>query len=227
MNYPRDNGLTTKVKWLGSFSESFALRQGVRQGGVLSTHLYKIFVEDQLLELEEKALGLMLGSIYVGATAVADDVIYLSSTPEMLQLMLGVGHRYSQQHHYKIHPTKTKIGVSRLTGTDRNGPKRTFVDTETDFLGTETVFSGYRNWPRRNGTDRNGLSWIPKRTFLVLKRSLVDTETGRDGPERTETDRNGPKRTFVDTETDFLGTETDLSGYQNGLFGYRIVIQGT
>ena len=33
------NGLTTKVKWLGSFSESFALRQGVRQGGVLSTHL--------------------------------------------------------------------------------------------------------------------------------------------------------------------------------------------
>ena len=26
------NGLTTKVKWLGSFSESFALKQGVRQG---------------------------------------------------------------------------------------------------------------------------------------------------------------------------------------------------
>ena len=30
-------------------------------------------------------------------------------------------------------------------GPERNGPKRTFVDTETDFLGTETDFSGYRN----------------------------------------------------------------------------------
>ena len=25
----------------------------------------------------------------------------------------------------------------------RNGPERTFVDTETDFLGTKTDFSGY------------------------------------------------------------------------------------
>ena len=96
------------------------------------------------------------------------------------------------------------------------------MNTETDFLGTETDFSGYRNGsertetdrngPKRTGTDRNGLSWIPKRTFWVAKRTLVDTETDRDGPERTETDRNGPKRTFVDTEVDFLGTETDLSG---------------
>ena len=91
------DGLATKVKWLCPFSESFALKQGVRQGGVLSTHLYKIFVEDQILELEEKALGFVLGNIYIGATAVADDLIYVSSTPEMLQLMFGVGHRYSQQ----------------------------------------------------------------------------------------------------------------------------------
>ena len=58
------NGLTTKVKWLGSFSESFALKQGVRQGGVLSTPLYKIFDEDLILELEEKSLGFMLGDIH-------------------------------------------------------------------------------------------------------------------------------------------------------------------
>ena len=103
------NGLTTKVKWLGSFSDSFDLRQGVRQGGVLSTYLYKIFVEDQLLELETNALGFMLGNIYIGATAVADGLAYLSSTQEILQLMQNVGYRYSDHHHYKIHPTKTKI----------------------------------------------------------------------------------------------------------------------
>ena len=72
------NGLTTKVKWLGSFSESFALKQGVRKGGFLSTPLCKIFDEDLILELEEKSLGFMLGDIYIGVTAVADDMAYLA-----------------------------------------------------------------------------------------------------------------------------------------------------
>ena len=60
------------------------------------------------------------------------------------------------------------------TETDRNGPKRTFVDTETDFLGTETDFSGYRNGPRRTGTDRNG----PKRTFFGYRNGLSGYRNG-------------------------------------------------
>jgi hypothetical protein len=37
------SGLTTRVKWLhvGELSESFPVLQDVRQGGILSTHLYK------------------------------------------------------------------------------------------------------------------------------------------------------------------------------------------
>ena len=60
---------------------------------------------------------------------------------------------------------------------------------------TETAETD-RNGPKRTGMDRNGLSWVPKRT-------LVDTETDRDGPERTE--------------TDFHGYRNGLSGYRNGL----------
>ena len=59
-------GLTTKVKWMGGLSDSFQVKQGVRQGGVLSTHLYKLFLQDLLLELEHNAIGLHLGNIYVG-----------------------------------------------------------------------------------------------------------------------------------------------------------------
>ena len=140
------NGLTTKVKWLGSLSDSFALKMGVRQGGVLSTHLYKIFVEDQILELEDKALGFVLGNIYVGATAVADDMAYLSSTPEMLQLMLGVGYRYSRQHHFKIHPTKTKIvehnfGKKQSDFTWTLGDTQIMSSEETTHLGLKRTTS--------------------------------------------------------------------------------------
>ena len=66
------------------------------------------------------------------------------------------------------------------TQTDRNGPKRTFVDTETDSLSTETDSLGTetdRNGPKRTGTDRNGRSWIPKRTFVNTETDSVGTES--------------------------------------------------
>ena len=70
----------------------------------------------------------------------------------------------------------TFASVSRFTETDRNGPKRTFVDTETDSLSTETDSLGTE-------TDRNG----PKRTFLDTETDFVSTETDSLG---TRTDRN-------------------------------------
>ena len=79
-----------------------------RRGKFLSTYLYKIFVEYQLLELETNVLGLMLENVYIGATALADNMACLFSTPEILQIKLNVGYRYSQQHHFEIQPVKTQ-----------------------------------------------------------------------------------------------------------------------
>ncbi len=59
------NGLTSKVKWDGDISQSFNICQGVRQGGILSTHFYKTYINDLLLELEDQGLGLSMGSTYV------------------------------------------------------------------------------------------------------------------------------------------------------------------
>ena len=43
------SGLTAKVKWEGEFSLAFSVLQGVRQGGILSTHFYKTYLNDRLL----------------------------------------------------------------------------------------------------------------------------------------------------------------------------------
>jgi hypothetical protein len=45
-------GLTSTVKWNGGISLSFSINQGVRQGGVLSTHLYKKYINELLNDLE-------------------------------------------------------------------------------------------------------------------------------------------------------------------------------
>jgi hypothetical protein len=38
----------TSIKWKGYISESFHIEQGVRQGGILSADLYKIYVDPLL-----------------------------------------------------------------------------------------------------------------------------------------------------------------------------------
>jgi hypothetical protein len=40
------------VKWNGDTSLSFSINQGVLQGGVLSTHLYKQYLNELLNDLE-------------------------------------------------------------------------------------------------------------------------------------------------------------------------------
>ena len=62
------------------------------------------------------------------------------------------------------------VAVSRLTETDRNRPKRTYENTETDFYG-------YRNGPERSSvgteTDRNRLQLISKRTSMGIRKGRV------------------------------------------------------
>ncbi|CAC5377138.1 unnamed protein product [Mytilus coruscus] len=101
------NNLTFKVKWKNGFSNSFPVRQGVRQGGILSTHLYKLYINDLLTELEENGMGQYIGTNFTGCPTCADDIILLSSTEEEMQSMLDTSKRYSDKHRYKIHPTKS------------------------------------------------------------------------------------------------------------------------
>ena len=61
--------------------------------------------------------------------------------------MLGVGHRYSQQHHYKIHRTKTKIVVNNSGKKQSNyiwslGDIQIHSSEETTHLGLKRTESG-------------------------------------------------------------------------------------
>ena len=62
------------VKWNGVCSEAFKITQGVRQGGILSTDLYKLYGSDLLNRLEKPCLGCHIGGISCAALACADDV---------------------------------------------------------------------------------------------------------------------------------------------------------
>ena len=63
-------GLTSKVKWQGEISESFPALQCARQGGVLSPHLDKMYLNPLLLDLESARIRMFIGTVYVGCLHV-------------------------------------------------------------------------------------------------------------------------------------------------------------
>ncbi|CAC5414819.1 unnamed protein product [Mytilus coruscus] len=78
------NGVTSTVKWQGDTSLSFSIDQGVRQGGILSSHLYKQYINELLSELETHNMGISIGNTCAGCPSCADDIDITSSKNTIL-----------------------------------------------------------------------------------------------------------------------------------------------
>ena len=109
---------TAAVKWDGAVSEPFSVRQGVRQGGILSTDLYKVYLDGCLRRLAEVRGGYHIGEICCAAPTCADDVAAISNTLGVLQSMVSSAVDYSEMELYLIQPEKSVIlpGNSNFRG---------------------------------------------------------------------------------------------------------------
>ena len=61
-------------------SEPFSVRQGVRQGGILSTEMYKVYLYGCLRRLAEVKGGYHVSEICCAAPTCADDVAAISNS---------------------------------------------------------------------------------------------------------------------------------------------------
>ncbi|CAC5417961.1 unnamed protein product [Mytilus coruscus] len=108
------NGVTSTVKWQGDTSLSFSIDQGVRQGGILSSHLYKQYINELLSELEAHNMGISIGNTYAGCPSCADDIVLLSNDQNEMQEMLNTVYDYSSDHRFLIHPVKSNTIVKSI-----------------------------------------------------------------------------------------------------------------
>ena len=67
-------------KWKGTAMDPFAVSQGVRQEGVLSTDLYKLYINPLLDQIEDSGIGMQIGTIPYSAPTCADDVSLIADS---------------------------------------------------------------------------------------------------------------------------------------------------
>ena len=100
-------GAESAVKWEGAVSGKFQVRQGIRQGGILSTDLYKVYGNGLLDKLTVSGEGCHIGEISCVAPTVADDLAVTASSLPALQKIVSSSADYSQMERYLLEPVKS------------------------------------------------------------------------------------------------------------------------
>lgn len=96
------------VKWKNEISESFNIRNGVKQGGVLSPILFSIYFDELLYRLKKSEVGCYIGDQFLGALAYADDVVLLAPTTTAANIMLTEAVKFAAEYNVSFNASKTK-----------------------------------------------------------------------------------------------------------------------
>ena len=101
--------LSSYVLVNGIKSQTFAVKQGVRQGGVTSTWYYLLFVDGLLQELQDSGTGCTIGSIRLGNPTLADDLVLISPNLRSLEKALKIVYKYSRRWRFLFNPSKCHL----------------------------------------------------------------------------------------------------------------------
>ena len=126
------------ARWNSSFSDSFHVSNGVRQGGVLSPMLFAVYVDSLLEMLEASGVGCYSGGCFVGAVCYADDIVLLAPCASALRVMLNICDTFASSHGLVFNAAKTQLICFRQRYTHTflpelifNGSKLKFVEEVT------------------------------------------------------------------------------------------------
>ena len=125
---------SANVKWNGTTSNAFYIKNGVKQGAVLSAILFCIYIDDMIKELKRKGEGCWVNGGYVGIIVYADDIVLLSPSIDGLQNMIMSCNKYAKFHNltFSTHdiPAKSKTKCVAFVADDKF-PRKMTLDGKT------------------------------------------------------------------------------------------------
>ena len=107
---------TMCVKWGSATSFSFTVTNGVRQGGILSPHLFNVYMDELSISLNRCQVGLYAGDKLVNHIMYADDVALMSPSAAGLAKLIKKCELFGEQYDVNYNPKKSNIMVVRSPG---------------------------------------------------------------------------------------------------------------
>ena len=108
------------VRVAGANSDSFTIKNGTRQGSVLSPALFSCYMDELLQRLRRLNLGCSVAGVWMGASTYADDVFLLSPNQPTLQRMMNVCQEFGKEHNLAFStdpvPAKSKTKCIIFSG---------------------------------------------------------------------------------------------------------------
>ena len=101
------------IKWGHCVSAPFGVRNGVRQGGILSPILFNMYVDELSVCLNLWNTGCMIGNTLVNHIMYADDLVVFSPSSAGLQQLLNVCSDYGTVHDMKFNIDKSAVMICR------------------------------------------------------------------------------------------------------------------
>jgi hypothetical protein len=95
-----------KVKYNNVFSDSWYLRNGVRQGGIMSPYFFILYIDAVIDKISKLKYGCKIKFINVNNVAFADDIVILAPTAFALQNILNVLNIELEQINLFLNPAK-------------------------------------------------------------------------------------------------------------------------
>ena len=100
-----------RARWGNEFSDWFDVKNGVRQGGILSPLLFNLYVDVISKELNKTHIGCTIGKIIVNHLYYADDLILFCPSHKGLQQLLNICNEIGLKLDIKFNETKTECIV--------------------------------------------------------------------------------------------------------------------
>ena len=110
------------VHFNGSFSNSWQIKQGVRQGRILSAYFFTYYIDDILKRVFSEDIGCCIGVNKFNVLAYADDIVLISPSAGGLRFLMNIFNDSVGVHRLYLNVNKTKIMVFR------NKKKKVFND---------------------------------------------------------------------------------------------------
>ena len=171
------------VKWQGNYSQLLEVKQGVRQGGILSTDLFKVHGNPLLDRIQESGRGCYVGEICCAAPTCADDMLVLTDEEVTMQSLLNMAVDNSILEKYLLQPVKSVLlyilNITARRSTTEVKPQM-LLKGETMPVVSETMHMGIlRSNDTQESTVRENTTKA-QRTLYSLMASGLHGENGLD-----------------------------------------------